>query len=65
MTKSELIDKMGDAIGEMDGDGRYPYLEQDAMRYWVHREFIAKLGEITPERLDEMTDAFINKLLAS
>jgi hypothetical protein len=64
MQASDLLRKMGDALGNTNSVGRFPDLEQDAMRYWVNREFIAGIAGITVERLDEMTDKHIQKILS-
>lgn len=40
MTANELVRKIGNALDNQDGDGRYPDLEQDAMRFYVLREML-------------------------
>lgn len=63
MDKQEMICMMGDRIGEMDGDGRYPDLEQDAMRYWLTRELLCNMDETMFAKFDQLIDDKIKRIL--
>lgn len=62
MTADEMIRKMGEALGNEDGDGRHPDIEQDAMRYWVLRELICS-SPVGEDRLDQTMDEKIKRIL--
>lgn len=57
MTKNDLIRKIGNALGNKEGE-RYPDLEQDAMRFYVLREMLSG----TPT-LDKALDDKIKAIL--
>lgn len=64
MDMMDMIRKMGEHLENMDGDGRYPDLEQDAMRYWLTRELICNLDESQYAKFDQLIDDKIKRILA-
>jgi hypothetical protein len=62
LTPHDLIVMMGERLNNRDATGRYPDLEQDAIRYWVARDLLVNFVQGDYERLDKLLDDKIKRI---